>query len=232
MLDDVAPEAWSGVHRGPLKAGEWIRLTDSKGRRHNICLEPGKTFHTNRGGMSHDDLIGREEGFTITSTNYFDYAISNQLATPNGNVPVSATLVPRPASAQITVNGAGPIGSLAVAALKHAGAARVTVADVDAASLAVARAMGADDLRDVSQGEPLPEDAEIVIEASGAAAALGAVLRSTARGGTLVQVGNLPGGEAAASPPRCSSAAPPWSTPPPAPPPSARSRPPATPVAS
>ena len=49
---DVPPEAWSGVHRGPLRAGEWVRLMDSKGRRHNICLEPGKTFHTNRGGMS------------------------------------------------------------------------------------------------------------------------------------------------------------------------------------
>jgi len=98
----------------------------------------------------------------------------------------------------VTVNGAGPIGSLVAAALKHAGAGRVTVADIDAASLAVAGAMGADELRDVSRGEPLPEDAEIVIEASGAPGALGAVLRSTARGGTVVQVGNLPGTEAAA----------------------------------
>ena len=32
MLDDVAPQAFSGVHRGPLRAGEWVRLTDSKGR--------------------------------------------------------------------------------------------------------------------------------------------------------------------------------------------------------
>ncbi len=49
---DVAPEAWSGVHRGPLRVGEWVRLVDAKGRKHNICLEAGKTFHTNRGGMS------------------------------------------------------------------------------------------------------------------------------------------------------------------------------------
>ena len=33
---DVPPEAWSGVHRGPLRAGEWVRLTDQKGRRHNF----------------------------------------------------------------------------------------------------------------------------------------------------------------------------------------------------
>ena len=33
QYDDVPPEAYSGVHRGPLRAGEWVRLTDSKGRR-------------------------------------------------------------------------------------------------------------------------------------------------------------------------------------------------------
>jgi len=70
---DIPREAWSGVHRGPLREGEWVRLTDQKGRRHNICLEAGKTFHTNRGGMAHDDLIGREEGFTITSSSGGEY---------------------------------------------------------------------------------------------------------------------------------------------------------------
>jgi tRNA (adenine57-N1/adenine58-N1)-methyltransferase len=78
-LPDVVDEAWSGVHRGPLRAGEWIRLVDSKGRRHNICLEAGKTFHTNRGGMSHDDLIGREEGFTITSSSGGEYLVFRPL---------------------------------------------------------------------------------------------------------------------------------------------------------
>ncbi|MDO9494735.1 MAG: tRNA (adenine-N1)-methyltransferase [Nocardioides sp.] len=76
---DVPPEAWSGVHRGPLRAGEWVRLVDAKGRKHNICLEPGKTFHTNRGGMSHDDLIGREEGFTVTSTSGGEYLVFRPL---------------------------------------------------------------------------------------------------------------------------------------------------------
>ncbi len=76
---DVPQEAWSGVHRGPLRPGEWVRLTDQKGRRHNICLEPGKTFHTNRGGMAHDDLIGRDEGFTITSTSGGEYLVFRPL---------------------------------------------------------------------------------------------------------------------------------------------------------
>lgn len=92
----------------------------------------------------------------------------------------------------VPVNGAGPIGAFVVAAAKHAGAASVTASDIAEAPLGVARAMGADATVDVTTGA-LPEDVEIVLEASGAPAALGPVLRATARGGTLVQVGNLPG---------------------------------------
>jgi L-idonate 5-dehydrogenase len=93
----------------------------------------------------------------------------------------------------VLVNGAGPIGALVVAALRHRGAAEVVAADLSTSALAVAAAMGATDTVDLGAGEPLPDDVEIVVEASGAPAALGAVLRATARGGTLVQVGNLPG---------------------------------------
>jgi len=97
----------------------------------------------------------------------------------------------------VLVNGCGPIGALVVAAAKHHGATTVIAADVAAPSLAVARAMGADEVVDVSAGS-LPEDVELVFEASGVPAALGAVLHATAKGGTLVQVGNLPGTEATA----------------------------------
>lgn len=76
---DVPPEAWSGVHRGPLRAGEWVRLTDQKGRRHNLELVPGKRFFTNRGHLEHDDLIGREEGFTVTSSAGGEYLVFRPL---------------------------------------------------------------------------------------------------------------------------------------------------------
>lgn len=72
-------DAWSGVRRGPLRAGEWVRLTDSKGRRHNICLEPGKRFFSNRGHLEHDDLIGRDEGFTVTSSAGGEYLVFRPL---------------------------------------------------------------------------------------------------------------------------------------------------------
>ncbi|MFJ5227366.1 L-idonate 5-dehydrogenase [Streptomyces sp. NPDC088400] len=99
----------------------------------------------------------------------------------------------------VLVNGAGPIGSLVVAAAKHRGAAAVIASDISAASLRVARSMGADETLDISEGTALPQDVELVFEASGAPAALGPVLRATARGGTLVQVGNLPGAAVAAA---------------------------------
>jgi L-idonate 5-dehydrogenase len=93
----------------------------------------------------------------------------------------------------VVVNGAGPIGSLVVAAAKYRGAATVVAADIADSSLAVATALGADEIRNLAAGDTLPADAELVFEASGAPAALGGVLRATARGGTVVQVGNLPG---------------------------------------
>jgi L-idonate 5-dehydrogenase len=98
----------------------------------------------------------------------------------------------------VLVNGAGPIGCLVVAAAKHAGAS-VTAADLSASSLAVAKELGADRVLDIGSGDQLPEDCELVFEASGVPAALGGVLRATARGGTLVQVGNLPGTAAPAA---------------------------------
>src|ERR671913_607527 len=76
---DVSPAAWAGVHRGPLRGGEWVRLVDAKGRRHNFCLEAGKRFFSNRGHLEHDDLIGREEGFTVASSMGGEYLVFRPL---------------------------------------------------------------------------------------------------------------------------------------------------------
>jgi tRNA (adenine57-N1/adenine58-N1)-methyltransferase catalytic subunit len=77
----MSVNTWSGVRRGPLRAGEWVRLTDTKGRRHNICLTPGKQFFTNRGSIDHDDLIGRPEGFSIASSAGGEYLVFRPLLT-------------------------------------------------------------------------------------------------------------------------------------------------------
>lgn len=53
---------------GPFRPGDSVQLTDPKGRLHTIRLEPGKQFHTHRGALEHDDLIGQPEGSVVTST--------------------------------------------------------------------------------------------------------------------------------------------------------------------
>jgi tRNA (adenine57-N1/adenine58-N1)-methyltransferase len=59
--------------RGPFEAGDQVQLTDPKGRHHQLVLTPGKTFFTHRGSISHDDLIGREDGSVVTSSGATPY---------------------------------------------------------------------------------------------------------------------------------------------------------------
>jgi tRNA (adenine57-N1/adenine58-N1)-methyltransferase catalytic subunit len=54
--------------RGPLAPGDQVQLTDPKGRRHRLVLEAGRSFHTHRGSLAHDDLIGKPEGSVIVSS--------------------------------------------------------------------------------------------------------------------------------------------------------------------
>jgi tRNA (adenine57-N1/adenine58-N1)-methyltransferase catalytic subunit len=64
MSEPAAPPA----RRGPLRPGDRVQLTDPKGRMHTLVLEAGKEFHTHRGAVAHDDLIGRPEGSVVCSS--------------------------------------------------------------------------------------------------------------------------------------------------------------------
>ncbi|WP_068250933.1 tRNA (adenine-N1)-methyltransferase [Janibacter corallicola] len=59
--------------RGPFQEGDRVQLTDPKGRMHTITLVPGKQFHTHRGHVAHDDLIGSPDGVTVTNTSGTEY---------------------------------------------------------------------------------------------------------------------------------------------------------------
>jgi len=50
---------------GPLKPGEQVILIDARGRRYLFQLRPGGSFHSHGGLLSHDELIGLEEGTTV-----------------------------------------------------------------------------------------------------------------------------------------------------------------------
>jgi len=43
-----------------------VQLTDPKGRMHTITLEPGRQFHTHKGILEHDSLLGGPEGVVVT----------------------------------------------------------------------------------------------------------------------------------------------------------------------
>ncbi len=61
------------LRRGPFSEGERIQLTDPKGRMHTITLGAGKQFHTHRGFLNHDDLIGAPDGSTVKNTVGIEY---------------------------------------------------------------------------------------------------------------------------------------------------------------
>jgi tRNA A58 N-methylase Trm61 len=54
--------------RGPFAPGDQVQITDQKGRRNLVVLEPGRVFHTHHGSLAHDDLIGRPEGSVVVSS--------------------------------------------------------------------------------------------------------------------------------------------------------------------
>ncbi|MEV0712681.1 MULTISPECIES: tRNA (adenine-N1)-methyltransferase [Nocardia] len=91
---------------GPFTIGDRVQLTDAKGRLYTVVLEPGKEFHTHRGGIKHDNLIGADEGTVVNSTNGTPYLalrpllIDYVLSMPRG----AAVIYPKDA-AQIVHEG-------------------------------------------------------------------------------------------------------------------------------
>jgi tRNA (adenine57-N1/adenine58-N1)-methyltransferase catalytic subunit len=52
----------------PLQVGEKVVIVDSKKRRYLVTLKPGGEFHSHAGFITHDALIGIEEGVVVRST--------------------------------------------------------------------------------------------------------------------------------------------------------------------
>ncbi|MGX9177941.1 L-idonate 5-dehydrogenase [Mesorhizobium sp. BHbdii] len=105
------------------------------------------------------------------------------------------------AGRNVILFGAGPIGLLTMLAAGLKGCGELTVVDIAEAPLAFASKLGANRTIDLSSGdEELKALAshraiDVAFEISGTAAGLAAAIASVRRGGTVVQVGNLPGGQ-------------------------------------
>lgn len=58
---------------GPFQTGDRVQLADARNKYHTIILAPDKEFHTHRGVLHHNDLIGQPEGSiveTVSGTKY------------------------------------------------------------------------------------------------------------------------------------------------------------------
>ena len=53
---------------GYFEAGDRIQLTDPKGKLYSFTITPGKEWHTHKGWITHDELIGMPEGSVVSTT--------------------------------------------------------------------------------------------------------------------------------------------------------------------
>jgi tRNA (adenine57-N1/adenine58-N1)-methyltransferase len=61
---------WTAVRAtGPFAVGDRVQLTDPKGKHYTMLLSTGSEFHTHRGAITHDSVIGLPEGSVVKSAN-------------------------------------------------------------------------------------------------------------------------------------------------------------------
>lgn len=53
---------------GFFAAGDRVQLTDSKGKLYSFTITPDKEWHTHKGWITHNDLIGMPEGSVVETT--------------------------------------------------------------------------------------------------------------------------------------------------------------------
>ncbi|MBI8988879.1 tRNA (adenine-N1)-methyltransferase [Corynebacterium meridianum] len=94
------------AYSGPFQAGDRVQLTDAKRRHFTIVLKEGESFFTHKGGIAHDDIIGRHEGTVVESSQGALYLcfrhlmVDHVLSMPRG----AAVIYPKD-SAQILIEG-------------------------------------------------------------------------------------------------------------------------------
>ncbi len=93
---------------------------------------------------------------------------------------------------RVLVTGAGPVGVMAALVARANGASQVTLSDTNAQRLAKAAALGFDTIDPTERSLPDEVMADVLLECSGAPAAIDAGVRSVAPAGTVVLVGMSP----------------------------------------
>jgi len=66
---------------GPFRVGERVQLTGPKGKLNSITLVTGAEFHTHRGAIDHDAIIGQPDGSVVANTVGVEYLVLRPLLT-------------------------------------------------------------------------------------------------------------------------------------------------------
>jgi L-idonate 5-dehydrogenase len=186
----VNPSRWCGTCR-PCKAGR-LNLCD------NIYFmgSASKTPHMQGGFASVFDAVPAQCVKIPDHVPFRAAALAEPLAVCLHAVGRAGTITGQ----RGLVLGAGPIGLLTMLVAKRAGLESIAVADIAPAPLAFAKRLGAATTIDgAADAEALSKAAradpfDVVFEATGSAAGLASAIMAARRGGTVVQIGNLPGG--------------------------------------
>jgi tRNA (adenine57-N1/adenine58-N1)-methyltransferase catalytic subunit len=91
---------------GPFAVGDRVQLTDTKGRHYTMVLSAGGEFHTHRGAITHDAVIGLPEGSVVKSTNGDPFLVLRPLLVDYVmSMPRGAQLIYPKDAAQIVLEG-------------------------------------------------------------------------------------------------------------------------------
>ncbi|MFI0446138.1 tRNA (adenine-N1)-methyltransferase [Actinomadura sp. 6N118] len=71
--DPSAQDSYGRIPHGPFRAGDQVQLTDPKGRINTITLQPGKVYHSHKGSIPHEEIIGSPEGTVFRSSGGTEY---------------------------------------------------------------------------------------------------------------------------------------------------------------
>ncbi len=162
------------------------------GRRHLCARTIGL-------GVGRDGAFAQYVALPMTNIWHHWAGIDEEVAAifdPFGNAVHTALAFPV-LGEDVLVSGAGPIGLMAAAVARHAGARFVVVSEPNPVRRAIAGKMGATlavdprqrDLRDVARELGMVEGFDVALEMSGNAAALRAAIGAMAHGGAIAILG-------------------------------------------
>lgn len=188
------------IHVGERVSGEGHLVCghcrNCKGGRRHLCP------NTRGVGVNHPGAFA--EYLALPASNVFQVpeGISDDEAAildPLGNA-VHTTLSFDLVGEDVLITGAGPIGIMAGAIAKHAGARHVVITDLNPYRLELAKMMGIphcvnvkdQNLKDVMADLGMVEGFDVGLEMSGSPAGFGSMLASMAHGGKIALLGILP----------------------------------------